>query len=112
MGVNTLQYEYEDSVREGVFADIRAERARQDKLCEDPINRENGWAKFNEPESRLEYKLAVLGEEVGEVSTAVLKSEDVDIDADLEHELIQVAAVATAWVEAIRQNVNKEYPDG
>lgn len=106
------QYEYEDSVRQGVFADIRAERHRQDELCEDPEHRKYGWRKFNEPDSLPLYKLAVLGEEVGEVSTAVLRSSDLDLDADLESELVQVAAVAVAWIEAIRQNNDKEYPDG
>jgi NTP pyrophosphatase (non-canonical NTP hydrolase) len=40
---------------------------------------------------------AILGEEVGEVSKAILEN-----DEGLYDELIQVAAVATAWAEAIR----------
>jgi NTP pyrophosphatase (non-canonical NTP hydrolase) len=40
---------------------------------------------------------AILGEEVGEVSKAILEK-----DEGLYAELIQVAAVATAWAEAIR----------
>lgn len=39
---------------------------------------------------------AILGEEVGEVSKAILEK-----DPGLYDELIQVAAVATAWAEAI-----------
>jgi NTP pyrophosphatase (non-canonical NTP hydrolase) len=40
---------------------------------------------------------AILGEEVGEVSKAILEN-----DEGLYDELIQVAAVAAAWAEAIR----------
>ncbi len=39
----------------------------------------------------------VLGEEFGEVCRAVLEGDE----ANLREELIQVAAVAVAWVEAI-----------
>lgn len=41
-------------------------------------------------------RLAVLAEEVGEVARAMQG------DGDLEEELIQVAAVAVAWVEGLR----------
>lgn len=43
-------------------------------------------------------KLAVLGEEVGEVSRALLEREPMK---DLKKELTQVAAVAVAWIEAL-----------
>lgn len=42
-------------------------------------------------------KVAVLTEEVGEVARAVLELDD----AQLRTELIQVAAVAVAWLEAM-----------
>jgi len=42
-------------------------------------------------------KVAVLTEEVGEVARAVLELDD----AQLKTELIQVAAVAVAWLEAM-----------
>lgn len=106
---STLQYEYEDDSRESAFADIRAERARQDHACEDPVNRLNGWRKFNEKDSTDLYKLAILMEEVGEVGTEILQgNED---GADLTKELIQVAAVAVAWIEALRQADWKENSD-
>lgn len=101
------QYEFEDKHREGVLSDVRGERMRQDELCSDYFNRQNGWRKFSESDSKLEYKLAVLGEEVGEVSTAVLRSSDVDTDVQLYDELVQVAAVAVAWAEAISQKREK-----
>lgn len=40
-------------------------------------------------------KLAVLGEEVGEVSRAILE------DSNLREELVQVAAVCCAWLEVL-----------
>jgi NTP pyrophosphatase (non-canonical NTP hydrolase) len=43
---------------------------------------------------------AILGEEVGEVHRALLK-QDGERSGDLRHELVQVAAVAVAWVEAL-----------
>ncbi|KAA1217237.1 hypothetical protein H2653_11085 [Vibrio cholerae] len=42
---------------------------------------------------------AILGEEVGEVSKAILEN-----DPNLRNELIQVAAVAMQWVECIDRN--------
>ena len=42
-------------------------------------------------------KYAVLAEEVGEVSRAVLESDFVSLKA----ELVQVAAVAVAWLESL-----------
>lgn len=96
------QYELEDRVRESVLADVRAERARQDHLCEDPVNRSFGWRKFNESESEDLYKLAVLTEEVGEVGTEILRGQ-----INIYKELIQVAATAVAWAEALEQEVIK-----
>ena len=69
-----------------VLADIADERARQDEKWGD--------------QSGHPYLLwnAILGEEVGEVSRVLLE----DLDAKrLRAELVQVAAVAVAWVETI-----------
>ena len=52
---------------------------------------------------------AILTEEVGEVSKAILESRDSGIGLDainvdeLEKELVQVAAVCVAWLEAIER---------
>jgi NTP pyrophosphatase (non-canonical NTP hydrolase) len=69
-----------------VLADIADERARQDEKWGD--------------QSGHPYLLwnAILGEEVGEVSRVLLE----DLDAKrLRAELVQIAAVAVAWVETI-----------
>ena len=84
-----------------VFADITEERARQERLkaegkflytCADP------WMQPFE-------KVAVLGEEFGEVCCAALNQAKLATDgadrANLRHELVQVAAVAVAWIQAI-----------
>ena len=79
-----------------IFSDIVLERQRQDE-------------KFgsNRNQHPLEWN-AILGEEVGEVNTECLeytfyeKSTD-----DLRTELIQVAAVAVAWIENLDRNSTK-----
>ena len=81
--------------RADVFRLIEEERARQAALW----NREHEWgygdcSSLNLPNTT---KATVLGEEVGEVQRAVL-----DRDRDgLRRELVQVAAVAVAWLESI-----------
>jgi NTP pyrophosphatase (non-canonical NTP hydrolase) len=77
-----------------VLVDVAIERRRQKELivagkipfgCEHPAT-DNG------------YKLAVLTEEVGEVARAIIEDESA---VNLREELIQVAAVAVAWAEAL-----------
>lgn len=88
-----------------VLANVRDERLHQEQLkaagrfkntCSDPI-------------SDFE-RLAILGEEYGEAARAALEragsSNDVH-GADLEKELIQIAAVAVAWVEGLRKEGNQ-----
>jgi NTP pyrophosphatase (non-canonical NTP hydrolase) len=88
-----------------ILLQVRDERRRQDEKF--------GW--FENPDSLLpngseEKRLAVLAEEFGEVARAVLergfaesKDDHERWEANLEEELIQVAAVAIAWLEARRQ---------
>jgi NTP pyrophosphatase (non-canonical NTP hydrolase) len=74
-----------------VLDEIATERVRQNTLHPGSTARELATAgRFR--------ALAVLLEEVGEVARALLEGEPV---ADLRAELIQVAAVAVAWVEGI-----------
>lgn len=47
-----------------------------------------------------EKKLAILAEEFGEVAHALLEHDD----ENLEEELVQVAAVAVAWLQARREH--------
>ena len=76
-----------------VLIDVAAERLRQEGLkasgkfpatCADPI-----------PDGA---KLAILMEEVGEVARAINDRQSRD---ELRAELVQVAAVAVAWLEAM-----------
>ena len=78
-----------------ILTAIQDERDRQAQLW----NREHDWGYGDCSSRNLPNitKAAVLGEEVGEVQRAVL---DRDNDA-LRRELVQVAAVAVAWLESM-----------
>jgi len=83
-----------------IFNDISTERERQEDL--------KAAGKFTftlaDPEG-AGNKPAVLGEEFGEVYCAALNAAGSSTDApergDLRKELIQLAACAVAWVEAL-----------
>ncbi len=74
-------------MEKGIFAEVVSEMASQDKK----------WS----PDRNLDPLLwnAILGEEVGEVSKAILEG-----DENLRQELIQVAAVAIQFIECIDRN--------
>jgi len=76
-----------------VFELIRAERDKQDKKWGANAIRTVG------PDSRM----CILAEEVGEAAEVVnrMRDEGVDLTSELRKELIQVAAVAVAWLEKI-----------
>lgn len=78
---------------EAVLDLIRTERMRQDKK----------WGEQNHPDL---YWLGILVEEVGELSRAIIEGWAWEKDRD--RELIQVAAVAVAWKEAIGRRPKKE----
>lgn len=87
-----------------VFRHILAERQRQDTL------REQGRFRFTcaDPEMGSISKALVLGEEYGEVCRALLSFHLLAYDTPekgsskhLQKELIQVAAVACAWLESM-----------
>ena len=73
---------------------IVAERARQKDLWAGA----HDWGEGDCSSSKVAdtTKLAVLTEEVGEVARAILEQSPTLID-----ELVQVAAVATAWIEGL-----------
>lgn len=81
--------------------DIDEERGRQEEL------RERGKFRWTNaaPEMPIGDKIAVLGEEFGEVCKAVLNVQGLSTDgpehSDLRKELVQLAAVTIAWIEAI-----------
>jgi len=79
--------------RAAIFEDINAERARQAERWSAPHRWGRGDCSSSEVDETV--KASVLAEECGEVSRAVL---DADHEA-LRRELIQVAAVAVAWLE-------------
>lgn len=81
--------------REQVFALIDAERGRQAAKWRGP----HFWGVGDCSSGGVDVvvKMAVLTEECGEVARAVLDAKP----DDLRTELIQVAAVATAWLEGL-----------
>jgi NTP pyrophosphatase (non-canonical NTP hydrolase) len=105
-----------------VIADVVVERDRQEAIGERKRAEGIPWRSCADPamEGGDAARFLVLGEEVGEVARAVLEwgftaraladpastayqvveTGDTD-DAHLRDELIQVAAVAVAWVESI-----------
>ena len=81
--------------RSDVYAAIDAERDRQADKWGGP--HDWGSGDCSSPAVEDSTKAMVLTEECGEVARAVL---DLDVDAT-RAELIQVAAVAVAWLEAL-----------
>lgn len=82
--------------RLAIFDAIDAERERQSEMWD----RDHGWGFGDCSSDDVEpiVKVAVLAEECGEVARAVI---DMDPKASLRRELVQVAAVATAWLESL-----------
>lgn len=81
--------------RQDIYRAIDAERTRQAKGWAGP----HGWGSGDCASRDVEpiVKVAVLTEECGEVARAVLEHDD----SNLRTELIQVAAVAVAWLESM-----------
>jgi hypothetical protein len=79
--------------RSEIYAAIGAERIRQMVQWGHP--HDWGVGDCSSPDVPTIVKAAVLSEECGEVARAVLDRDD----AALRAELIQVAAVAVAWLE-------------
>jgi NTP pyrophosphatase (non-canonical NTP hydrolase) len=86
-----------------VLFEVETERMRQD-------------AKWGEQNHSNELWMAILTEEVGEAAQALLDSRykvvnparyTPDVDAHLREELVQVAAVAVAWIEAIDRRASQ-----
>lgn len=81
--------------RAAIYALITAERTRQ----RDKWNKPHDWGTgdCSSPDVASIVKVAVLTEECGEVARAVLDKDN----AGLRAELVQVAAVAVAWLESL-----------
>lgn len=86
-----------------IFKAIRCERKKQ----ADKWNRSHDWGYGDCSSGLVERmtKVAVLTEEVGEVARAVLENKSAD-NEELREELVQVAAVAVAWLE--HEGINDE----
>src|SRR5258708_27176055 len=89
-----------------IFRDILHERARQEHL------QAKGRFKYTcaDPRMAVGDKALALGEEFGEVCQAVLEEADLSYDKhptmSVRKELVQIAAVAVAWVESIDHAAN------
>jgi hypothetical protein len=81
--------------RDAIFIAIEKERMRQRDLW----GRVHDWGEgdCSSPDVEPIVKASVLSEECGEVAGAVLDKDD----ALLKDELVQVAAVAVAWLESL-----------
>jgi hypothetical protein len=81
--------------RDQAYALVVAERGRQGVKWDGP----HGWGSGDCSSDDVApiVKSAVLAEECGEVARAVLDKDD----AALRLELVQVAAVAVAWLESL-----------
>lgn len=76
-----------------VLNEVASERARQDARWGEQNHEDLVWG-------------AILGEEVGEVSQAMLEDR-FGRGGNLREELLQVAAVAVAWVECIDRRAGR-----
>lgn len=84
-----------------VLEQIALERRRQErKGMEHRARGQAHWRSCADPLLPTQRKLAILGEEYGEVAKA-LNEEWVGNPSNLREELIHVAAVATAWAESL-----------
>ena len=82
-----------------IYADMQSERSRQDAKWGIQRHKHGTWQ-------------LILSEEVGEVAQAALaemfdKNRTEKQRGELRSELIQVAAVAVAWIEHIDENARK-----
>lgn len=81
-----------------VYTDVQAERERAHRKH---VNDPTGSAEHRDWND-LEW-LAILGEEFGEVCKAMCER---DTPEHLREELIQVAAMACAWSDAVARHLN------
>jgi hypothetical protein len=92
-----------------VLMDVAEERSRQEA--------KHGTNTAAHPDSMTDgFRLAILTEEVGETANALIEWDNRDEPLPLEgeealrSELVQVAAVAVAWVEAIDARTTRRRP--
>lgn len=94
------QWVLNENLHKQALALITAERMRQVRL----VNQGLVYTRVDGELATDPEKYLVLAEELGEVATAIS-----DATGELLRELVQVAAVATAWIESIlRENQGDE----
>lgn len=88
------------------LCDVANERDRQERKCAQKRAEGQEWRTCADPEMSDEVKLAVLVEEVGEVSRELCdaRAERRPPDPNLRVELIQVAAICVAWAESLSES--------
>ena len=74
-----------------ILQEIGAERGKQDQKWGEQNHEDPMWS-------------AILGEEFGEACQALLHNDK----ANLREELVQIAAVATAWIECLDRNATSQ----
>lgn len=86
-----------------VLIDVVDERTRQEAKCAQKRDEGLEWLTCADPRMEDGDRLAVLGEEFGEVCREICdaRAEKRDPDPNLRVELVQMIAVAVAWVESI-----------
>lgn len=82
---------------------VESERRRQEAKCEAKRGEGLEWKTCADPAMPDGDKLAVLTEELGEVARELCdaRADHREPTANLRVELVQVAAVAVAWIEAL-----------
>jgi NTP pyrophosphatase (non-canonical NTP hydrolase) len=97
-------------IESGVVRDVKAEMVRQAQL------KREGRFKHTPRDTDIPdtLKLAMLLEECGEVSRATLARakvvQETEQDHSLKKELVQVAAIAIAWAEALGEESHNGNP--
>jgi NTP pyrophosphatase (non-canonical NTP hydrolase) len=93
-------------VKGGAAFDVRPTIRALDLVWEERRRQRDRWGGrsgdgVENPTMPDPVRLRVLVEEVGEVAEAMGRPEDGNGTRDLRTELVQVAAVAVAWIEAL-----------
>lgn len=85
------------------LGEVAQERARQELKCAQKRDEGLLWLTCADPRMPAEERLAVLVEEVGEVARELCdaRAEKREPAPNLRVELVQVAAIAVGWIEAL-----------
>jgi len=92
-----------------VLGEVAAERNRQEAKCAEKRDEGLLWLTCADPRMPSAERLAVLVEEVGEVARELCdaRAEKREPAPNLRVELVQVAAIAVGWIEALDASARK-----